>query len=114
MTPSEIIADLDAALRDAGETITVRRYTVPADTPRTTTDIDGVPAAVRALKAEELVGPINQTWSRVVLSPTLLAPLLPLVKGDKVVVQGRERNVEFMQPFAVQSVLVRIELLVSG
>lgn len=114
MNAAELIADLEAALADAGETITVRRYTAPTGSPRPKTDIDSVPAAVRPLKAQELVGNIDQTWSRVILSPTLVSSLLPLRKGDKVVIQGKERNVEFPQPIGVQDTIVRIELLVSG
>lgn len=113
MTPAELIADLDRALADAGsEIIIVRRYTSTVE-PRTKTDVSVV-AAVRPLKANELVGSIDQTASRVVVSPTGLATLLPLKKGDKVVVQGKERNIELPKPLAVQGTVVRIDLLVSG
>ncbi|CAH2399224.1 hypothetical protein [Mesorhizobium ventifaucium] len=113
-TPADLIADLDAALADAGTAVTIRRYTAPTGTPRPKTDIDNVPAAVRAVRAEELVEGIDQTASTIVVSPTALAALLPLKKGDKAVVDGRERNIELPKPISVQGVLVRIELLVSG
>ena len=112
-TPAALIADLEAGIADAGESVIVRRYTAPTGSPRPKTD-RATRATVRPLKAEELVGAIDQTWSRVVLSPTAIEDLLPIKKGDKVVVQGKERNVEFPRPIFVQDTLVRLELMVSG
>lgn len=114
MTPSAAIALLDHQLVAHGEKITVRRYTAPSGTPRPKTDIEDVPAFVRAIKAEELVGGIDMTASTVVLSPSGLSALLPLKKGDKVVIQGRERNIELPKLIFMQDVLVRINLLVAG
>lgn len=113
-SPAALIADLDAALADAGTAVTIRRYTAPTGTPRPKTDIEDVPASIRAVKADELVGAIDQTGSKVVISPTGLAALLPLRKGDKLVVDGKERNVELAKPIFVASVLVRIDLMVMG
>jgi hypothetical protein len=113
-SPSSLIADLDAALADAGSAITIRRYTAPSGTPRPKVDIDNVPAAVRAIHADELAEGIDQTASKVVVSPTGLAALLPLKKGDKAVIDGRERNIELPKPISVQGVLVRVDLLVAG
>ena len=112
-TAVELIADLDANLAEAGETVTVRRYTAPTGSPRPEIH-ETAKATVRPLRAEELVGNIDQTWSMIITSPTSIASLLPIKKGDKVVVQGRERNVEFPRPIYVQDVLVRLELLVGG
>lgn len=114
MTAAEAIADLDAALARTGESVVVRRYTAPTGTPRPKTDTATLQASVRPLKPEELVGGIDQSWSRVIMSPTGLAALLPIVKGDKVVIQGRERNVQFPGPIYVAGTLVRVELMVSG
>lgn len=107
------VADLDAALARRGEEIVIRRYTATSGTPRPKTDI-AVRATVRPVDAKELVGGIDQTYSKVILSPTGLSSLLPLKKGDKVVVQGRERNIEFPQPIFDGNVLVRLNLLVAG
>lgn len=112
-TPSGMIARLDAALARRGETVTVRRYTAPTGTPRPKTDIASR-ASVRAVKPEELAGEINQTASKVVLSPTGLGALLPLKKGDKIVIQGKERNIELPKPIFVADVLVRIDVMVTG
>lgn len=113
-SPADLIADLDAALLDGGENVVVRRYTSASGSPRPKTDIVNVPAFVRAVKAEEVVSGVDMTGSTVVLSPTGLATLLPLKKGDKVVIQGRERNIELPKPILVQDTLVRINLLVAG
>jgi len=107
------VADLDAAHARRGENIVIRRYTAASGTPRPKIDIT-VRATVRPLKPEELVGGIDQTFSKVVLSPTGLSSLLPLKKGDKIVIQGRERNIEFPQPIFDSDRLVRINLLVAG
>lgn len=112
-TPAGMIARLDAALGRRGETVIVRRYTAPSGTPRPKTDIT-VTASVRAIKAEELIGELDMAASVVVLSPTGLASLLPLRKGDKIDVQGRERNIELPRPILVQNTLVRINLMVAG
>jgi hypothetical protein len=114
MNPESIIADLDASLLRTGEKVTVRRYTASSGTPRPKTDIDNVPAAVRAVKPEEMVGDIKATHSRVVLSPSGLASLLPLKKDDKIVIQGRERNIDHPGPIFLQGVLVRMNLMVAG
>lgn len=114
MTPADIIADMDAFLASSGETVVLRRYTAPTGTPRPKIESGDVFAAVRPVRAAELVGSIDQAWSKVVLSPTGLSGLLPIKKGDKIIIQGRERNVEFPRPFEVQNTLVRIELMVSG
>jgi len=110
---AEIVA-LDAALARAGELIILRRYMAPTGSPRPKTDIVDVPAAVRAITATEIVGDIDMTGSVVILSPTGLDALLPLIKGDIAVIQGREREIELPKPFLVQNVLVRLELLVKG
>lgn len=113
MTPAQMIADLDAALARRGEDVIVRRYTAPSGDPRPKTDI-AVRASVRAVKAEELAGEIDQKALKVVLSPTGLAALLPLKKGDKIVVQGKDRHVELPKPIFVGGTLVRIDLMVTG
>jgi hypothetical protein len=113
VTPAQIIADLDAALARRGEIVTVRRYTAPTGDPRPKTDIASR-ASVRAVKPEELAGEIDQTGSKIVLSPTGIGSLLPLRKGDKIVVQGRERNIELPKPIFVDGTLVRIDVMVMG
>ncbi len=112
-TPAVAIADLDKALAETGQNVTLRRYTAPSGSPRPKTDL-GVRAFVRPLKDEELVGRFDHTYSKVIFSPTDSAALLPMKKDDKVVIDDRERNVEFPKHIRYQDVLVRIELLVAG
>lgn len=113
MTAAQAISDLDAALARVGEDVIVRRYTAPSGDPRPKTDIT-VRGSVRAVKPEQLVGNIDQTSSNVALSPTGLGALLPLRKGDKAVVQGKERNIEIVKLIVMGGVLVRINLVVLG
>jgi len=108
------VADLDAAYaRGRGEDIIVRRYTAASGTPRPKIDIT-VRATVRPIEAKELVGGIDQTYSEVILSPTGLSSLLPLKKGDKVVIDGHECNIEFPRPIRDKNTIARIVLLVGG
>ncbi|MCV9960735.1 hypothetical protein OIU34_02385 [Pararhizobium sp. BT-229] len=111
--PSDIIARLDASLVARGQDVTLRRYTAPSGTPRPKTDA-GVRAFVRPLKAEELVGRLDHTFSKVIFSPTDSSVLLPMKKDDKVIIDDRERNVEFPKHVRYRGVLVKIELLVAG
>lgn len=112
-TAADIIARLDASLLARGQNVTLRRYTAPSGSPRPKTDL-AVRAFVRALKPEEIVGNMDSTFSNVVISPTDTATLLPIVKGDKLVIGGRERNIEFPKPILHADTLVRINLLVAG
>jgi hypothetical protein len=114
--PQSLIADLDAALLDAGEDAVLRRLTLGPNSIQIPFDCD-VRASIRPLKPEELVGGIDQTWSRVILSPTDINRAqfrLPVRKGDKIVQAGKVRNVEFPAHIRVQDVVVRIELMVGG
>lgn len=114
--PDSLIADLDAALLDAGEDAVLRRLTLGPNSTQIPFDAD-VRASIRPLKPEELVGNIDQTWSRVILSPTDINRAqfrLPIRKGDKIVQDGKVRNVEFPKHIRVQNVIVRIELMVGG
>lgn len=113
-SPADLIADLNAALADAGETVTVRRYLAPTGSPRPKTDIEDVPAAVRPVKPDELVGDIQQSDLVAILSPTSIGALLPLKIGDKVLIAGAEKNVQFAGPIRVQDVVVRIKLVLRG
>ncbi|NKJ34113.1 hypothetical protein [Rhizobium sp. SG570] len=114
MTPAEAIASLDSALAAKGARVNVYRYTAAGGNPRPKTEAADVPAFVRAVSADQLVGTIDQTGLNIVLSPTMLADLLPLKKGDKLLIDGRERNVELVKPISMQTTLVRINLVVIG
>jgi hypothetical protein len=122
------IAALDQALASAGQDVVLRRIVGRA--PNTLNVDVTVRAVVRPFQSHELVGGISQTDSRVIMSPTQIAnaqwpggqpasstvaiPSLPQV-NDKIIVDGRVRNVEApVNPISLNGTLVRIELRVSG
>jgi hypothetical protein len=121
MKPARAIAMLDRQLAAHGQTVTLRR----PGTPAVSADL---PAFVRGYKPQELVGAITQGDSEVTLSPTHIAEsgwpgALAQVdgtdaavprKGDKVVIQGRLRNVEAAVPIYLAGTLVRVNLTVRG
>ncbi len=113
MTPDQVIAELDRRLVEDGELVTIFRYTGTTN-PRPKVEITDVPAFVRSVKPEQLVGSIDQTAQNIAISPTKMGGLLPLKKGDKVIVQGRERQVELPKPIYMGGILVRINLVVTG
>ncbi|HLP66766.1 MAG TPA: hypothetical protein VK181_04530 [Rhizobium sp.] len=115
-TAADVIARLDASLLARGQTVTLRRYTAPSGTPRPKTDLP-VKAFIRpveALDIKELVGNLATSYFEVILSPTDTAALLPIVRGDKIVFDGKERNVEMPKPITMADVLVRLRVLVAG
>jgi hypothetical protein len=114
MTPDQALSSLDSQLAAHGQKITLRRYTAPSGTPRPKTELIDIPAFVRAVKADEIVGNIDATFSNVTLSPTDIILLWPIVKGDKLVIDGRERNVDLPKPKKLGDVLVRCDLVVAG
>lgn len=125
MSPQEMIAGLDDALREAGQTVTLRRLV--GTTSQTPYDIV-LPAHVRGYAPNEIVGGIRQGDSKVIVSPSPIAAAgwpgagsatdgtdarMPRM-GDKVITQGRTRNVEAAVPIYAADTLVRIELQVRG
>ena len=128
MTDAEqAIADLDAALAADGERIELWRET------GTTTKIPfkvRLRAFVRGYTAQEFVGGISQTDSKLILSPTEITcsgwpgPNSSAMstnqdrrvprKGDAVVIAGRKRAVEAAGGIYLGGELVRIEMRVLG
>lgn len=107
MTPAEAIADLDAELRDSGQTVTLRRGGANGNAR----------AFVRGYRLEELVGGIVQGDREAVLSPTgLPVPFnsAPPKRGDVVVIDGRAVSVESAELVRMDDVLVRLNLQVRG
>lgn len=112
------IAALDNALARAGSDITLRRVTGTAPS-LTNTDVT-VRATVRSYQPQELVGGIAQIDSHVIISPTQIVAAnwpgdgsLPR-KLDKMVIAGRVRNIEVVDPIYVGGELVRLEMRVLG
>lgn len=122
------VAALDVALARAASFVTLRRQVGMAPNVANI-DLPNVPAAVRSYGATELVGDIKQTDSHVVISPTPIVkaqwpggelpgaiaadPSLPR-RNDQLVIAGRVRNIEVVDPIYIGFDLVRIEMRVSG
>lgn len=113
MTPEQAIGALNRQLAKHGQKVTLRRYTGTGN-PRPKTDLADVPSFVRAVKADDLVGEIKQTSSKVTLSPSNIMSLWPLKTSDKVIIDGTEREVMAVKPIKLADVLVRCDLVVAG
>jgi len=127
MTPQAAIAMLDRQLAKHGADCILRRI---VGTGANTMPVDvTVRARVDAYAKEELVNDIAETDSKVVMSPTQISaaqwpggelPSLSVVdpslprRNDKLVVDGRVRNIEFVDPVTLAGELVRIEMRISG
>jgi hypothetical protein len=123
---SSLIAALDAALAQAGEDAILRRI---VGTAPNTINIDVVVrASVRSFQPVELVGGISQTDSHVIISPTQIAnaqwpggelpsptvanPTLPRI-NDRLIINGRVRSIQVVDPIYIGGELVRIEMRVQ-
>lgn len=100
-----------------GETVIIRRYTgAGANRPKYDAPVRG---RVMAYEPRELVGSIVQGDQKlVILAEDLIAAqvALPLVKGDKAVVRGKELNIEAPDANTrrVAGVLTAYDLQVRG
>ena len=118
---------LNRDLAREGQQVTLRRVSGVAPS---TTNVDvSVRAFVRSPTSSELDSGVAQTDSMVIMSPTEIAtagwpagesasstvadPSLPR-RDDKILISGRWRNVEHVNPFVIDDTLVRIELQVRG
>lgn len=107
---TDAIADLDAELAETGQGVTLRR--VVANAPAIERPFR---AFVRGYRPDEIAGGIQQGDTLVVMSPTSLpADFTDLKRNDRVIIDGRTRNVEYVDPVRIDGVLVRINALVRG
>lgn len=116
MTPDEIKASYRRAMDEAGEVVTFRRYT-GAGSARPYFDAE-VRARVMDYTPDELVGTIVQGDRKLILlaEDMIAAQVPPPRKGDKIVVRGKELNIEAPNDNTrrVQGVLIAYELQVRG
>ena len=111
MTPTQAISALDRQLTAHGETVAITKY---AD-DGTPTNLSNVLAFVRPVKPEDLIEGIDQSQHKIALSPTGNSTVLPLRKGDKVILaNSRYLNIEFPGPIYMADTLVRINLIATG
>ncbi|MGV2188763.1 hypothetical protein ACQZ4Q_08105 [Agrobacterium vitis] len=123
------ITALDDAVRRAGENVVLRR-TVKRGGADVVVEVT-CRAAVRAVSADQIIGTITQKDLNVILSPTqILSADWPgqndsITSGnavdqhlpketDKMVVQGKERQVRSAKPIYVGGVWVRMDMVVAG
>lgn len=117
MTPDSVKSAYRRMLNAAGETIRMRRYTgTGPNRPMFEADVI---ARVVDFDPKELIGPVQQGDRKViVLAEDLIEAHfgLPLKKGDKAVVRGKELNIEAPDDNTrrVAGVLVAYELMVRG
>lgn len=128
MSPEDCIAALDDALADDGQDVVLRRVVGQG---AGMVNVDVVCRAVvrpYRLREDELAGGISQTVLLVSISPTQIAtaqwpggsmpgqtvaPSLPR-RNDKMIIDGRLRNVEACVPISIGNVAVRYDLSVTG
>lgn len=112
MTPVQAIAQLDRQIAAHGQDVTLRRIVANAAA------IDRTHRAfARGYRPDELAGGIQQNDSLVILSPTgMPAPFVaePLRVNDKILYDGRMRNVAYVETVRVQGVPVRYNATVRG
>lgn len=116
---SERTARLDHSLARAGQTVTLRRR---VGTLNVFADVQ-IRARLSGYGAEELVGGVKQTNSKFIMSPNGLdgttwpgkagGSLYPVI-GDFLVVDGRQRKIEAVQPVVIGGAVVRLEGRVLG
>lgn len=108
MTADEVLASHRAMLAEIGEDIIIRRYYGPAGPNRPKYEAK-VRARVTGLGNPELIGAVAQGRYKVigVIDPdapvptgkVALASLLPLELTDKMVIRGKEMDIEALDQF---------------
>lgn len=124
MTPDEAIADLNQALVEDGQPIRLQRL-VNVGGSQMPTEVT-CQAFVRGYQPQELVGGITQQDVKVIFSPTEIIAAswqsgrpanedtrVPM-KGNRVFINGRARNVEAAAGLYMAGDLVRIEMQCRG
>jgi hypothetical protein len=124
MLASNAAGMVNRFLSGDGEDVVISRI-VDATTNPPTTVFATCRAFVRDYRPEELMGGIVLGDSKVSLGGAALAKLMQVQppggvlmnvprKNDKIVVRGRQRNIEGVAPIAIGGQIVRIDLLVRG
>ncbi len=116
MTPVQAIAMLDRQLARHGEDIILQRLATDIATGAqfALNQVDPCRAMVRANEPQELSAMTGEAPNtHVILSPTDLArAMFPGVpqKDDRLIIQGRNNNVEIVSPIYLAGQLVRINI----
>lgn len=128
-SPASLIADLDEALADAGETITLQHLTIAPNSTQIPFPVT-CRAVVRGYSPEELIAGsgIIQKDRKIIMSPTEITaagwpgpmPVGPNIdkriprNGDRVIRNGLPMIIQTAEGLYVQGTLVRIEAQARG
>jgi hypothetical protein len=103
MTPAELIADLDDAIAETGQTITLRRSTT----------VQTCKAVVRGYAVEKIAGLISVADRHVIVSPIGLDDFgIPRGADDCIINSNIGKVQDDVDPIYVDDVLVRVEMRV--
>lgn len=114
MTPSEALDSHRQMLNEIGRDIIIRRWSGPADA-RVKTEIT-TRARVMGYAPEKVVGAVQLGDRKVIALADSLSSLLPLLDSDKVVIDGAEFGIRFIddQTRRIAGVLVALEIQITG
>lgn len=125
MTPAEVIADLDASLREDGEDIRLQRLALGPGGLQIPFEVT-CRAFVRGYQPQELVAGITQQDKKVILSPTQIVAAswtsgrsahedarVPM-KGNRIILNSGPATVQAAAGLYVAGTLARLELQVRG
>lgn len=106
-------SDIQSAINDEGQIVTLRRLTGPRQIPF---DVE-TKAVVTGFKPAELVGGIIQGDKRIIIGPQDIARWQwpgPPRKGDQIIIRGRVSTIEAVDPVEGRGEVVRYNILARG
>lgn len=114
MTPSEALESHRRVLNDVGRDIIVRRWSGPSDA-RVHTDVT-TRARVIGYAPEKVVGAVEVGDRKVIALVDSLSSMLPLLDSDKVVIDGVEFGIRFVddQTRRIAGTLIALEIQIAG
>ena len=119
-----LLSQLNRKIARDGEAVTLTKVTGTG--PSQTFVYGTMPAIVKALTEQQLIGAVTQLSFMIVMSPTFLvadgwphqtSPLPPWrfpLTIDKITVRGQQRQITRAVPIYIKTECVRIELLAIG
>lgn len=114
MTPAQALVSLRRQLAQHGRDIVIRRWSGPSGA-RVSTEAT-TRARIVGYAPEKIVGLVQAGDRKAIVQVDSLSALLPLKDTDKVVVDGREFAIRFVddQTRRIDGTLIALELVVSG
>jgi len=114
MTPAQALESHRRALNEVGRDIIIRRWTGPTGA-RVATDVT-TRARVMGYAPEKVVGAVQVGDRKVIALADSLSSLLPLLDSDKVLIDGTEFGIRFIddQTRRIAGVLIALEIQIAG